>query len=180
MRHSTRSAIPIHRNPTLRPGLAALVEFLVDHHYSARAILAIEGFTAVNGTPTGCEHLEPDDEAGATDAFTDALEPVLGDSPAWDDPGVFLDLDSLLEPRGTCPIGPPDGFDEALATFEARHPVRDPLPSSFRSPDDWRQLGGDFPEIPTPIRGGSPESHRHSAEPLEAVSVALYGANPFA
>jgi hypothetical protein len=101
MGHSTTRGIPLDRNPALRPGLDALSLWLAEHDYSMPAIDRILAHTAAEGTPTGSPYLDAGDEAGATEAFVDALEPVPGDSPAWDDPAVYLDVESLREAAGS-------------------------------------------------------------------------------
>jgi hypothetical protein len=100
-------SVPLYRNPAYRPGLAALVAWLLDQRYSSHAIARIESHVAVHGTLAG-SMIEPDDEAAAEEAFVEGLDAVPGDSDAWDRPDAFLDVESLLEPRGAV-TGPPAG-----------------------------------------------------------------------
>jgi hypothetical protein len=100
MSHSITPSIPLDRNPSFRPGLDALSLWLAEHDYPMPAIDRILSHTAAEGTPTGSPDLDPGDEAGATEAFVDALEPVAGDHPAWDDPAAHLDAESILEAAG--------------------------------------------------------------------------------
>jgi hypothetical protein len=95
--HSTTRGVPLDRNPALRPGLDALSLWLAEQRYSTHAIGRILAHAATEGTPTGSPYLDAEDEAGAREAFVDALAPVPGDSPAWDDPAVYLDAESLRE-----------------------------------------------------------------------------------
>jgi hypothetical protein len=88
-------SVPMDRNPALRPGLAALIGWLLDHSYSSHMIGRIEGHAAVHGTLAG-SLIEPEDEPAAEEAFISALPVVGNDSPAWDDPSVFLDAETLL------------------------------------------------------------------------------------
>jgi hypothetical protein len=53
--------------------------------------------------------IEPQDEAAAEDAFVEALDAVPGDSAAWDRPDAFIDVESLLEPRGAVAVEPSVG-----------------------------------------------------------------------
>ena len=41
-------------------------------------------------------YLEPDDEADATEALIDGMAAVGQASPAWSDPGIYLDVETLL------------------------------------------------------------------------------------
>src|SRR3954465_5441023 len=88
-------SVQLYRNPSLREGLAALVEVLMNRHYSGHAIGRIFDHVAVHGTVAG-SIIEPEDEQEAETAFVDAL-PALGfDSPAWDrDQSVWLDAELL-------------------------------------------------------------------------------------
>jgi hypothetical protein len=95
--HFTTPGLPLDRNPALRPGIDALSFWLAEQRYSTHAIGRILAHAATEGTPTGSPYLDPEDEAGATDAFVDALAPVPCDSLAWDDPGVYLDAESIRE-----------------------------------------------------------------------------------
>src|SRR5262249_12797393 len=85
-------SVPFYRNPQLRPGLAALVEFLMDGDYSSHAIGRICDFVACNGTLEG-SLVDPEDMAEAEAIFVDALPPLDFDSPAWG--SAEEDLDGL-------------------------------------------------------------------------------------
>jgi hypothetical protein len=108
MSDRTTSAVPLYRNPSLWPGLAALSSWLEDQQYSQHARERIVDHTAGHGTPTGSPELVLEDEGGATDAFIAALPAVPYAAAAWGEPDRA------------------DGFDQPLATFEREHPVRSP------------------------------------------------------
>src|SRR5262249_35985273 len=84
-------SVPFYRNPQLRPGLAALVDFLMGRDYTSHAIGRIFDFAACNGTLEG-SIIELEDMADAEAAFVDALPSIGFDSPAW---GSVEDLDDL-------------------------------------------------------------------------------------
>jgi hypothetical protein len=108
----SRNAVPLHRNPALRPGLSALATWLMESSYTAHAVGRIFDFTAAEGTPTGCPELAPEDEAAATAVFCDALDAVPYNSPAWDDESVILDTRMMASGTHPFPCGPePDGPD---------------------------------------------------------------------
>jgi hypothetical protein len=98
--HSTTRDLPLDRNPALRPGLDALSLWLAEQGYSTHAIDRILAYTAAADTPTGSPYLDDEDEAGATEAFVDALAHAPDDHPAWDDPG-YLDVESIREAEGS-------------------------------------------------------------------------------
>jgi hypothetical protein len=160
----------MYRNPALRPGLAALVAWLLEQRYSSHAIGRIEGHVAVHGTLAG-SMIDPEDEAAAEEAFVGGLDAVPGDSDAWGRPDTFLDVESLLEPRGAVAIEPPagdrsipadavllppelvDDLDDDLARFEAEHSV---------------------PAAPPAPRGDpAARTDRHSPDALERVARVL-------
>jgi hypothetical protein len=108
-----RCSVPFDRNPQLKPGLAALVTWLIDASYSSHAIGRIQRYVAVHGTLAG-SIVEPEDEAGAEEAFTGAIEPVPLDSDAWDREDVFMDAGLLWRGEHPLPFGPePDGDPDA-------------------------------------------------------------------
>jgi hypothetical protein len=164
MSHSTTVAVPLYLNPAFRPGLDALSLWLAERGYSAHAIDRILAHAA-NGTPTGSPYLDAEDETGASDAFVDGLEPVPGDSPGWDDPGVFIDVDSILEAA--------QGLDDADRSI--------PAGAVLVPPELDDDLG-----LPS-LSGGAPEGRaeparfdRHSPEALARINLALYGrSEPF-
>jgi hypothetical protein len=132
----------MYRNPALRPGLAALVAWLLEQRYSSHAIGRIENHVAVHDMLAG-SMIEPDDEAAAEATFVEGLDVVPGDSDAWDRPDAFIDVESLLEPRRAVAAVPPaegrsipasavlmppelvdgDDLDDDRARFEAEHSV---------------------------------------------------------
>jgi hypothetical protein len=126
-------------NPALRPGLAALVAWLLDQRYSSHAIGRIEGHVAVHGTLAG-SMIEPEDEAAAEEAFAEGLDAVSADSAAWDRPDAFIDVESLLEPRRAVAAEPP-AEDRSIPAGAAIMPP---------------ELDDDPPGI-APISGGAPE-----------------------
>jgi hypothetical protein len=84
-------SVPYYRNPTFRPGLAALVEFLMGRDYTSHAIGRIFDFVACNGTLEG-SLIEAEDMADAEAVFVDAMPPIDFDNPVW---GSDDDLDDL-------------------------------------------------------------------------------------
>jgi hypothetical protein len=144
MSHCTAHSIPLYRNPAYRPGLAALVGWLLEQRYSSHAIGRIEGHVAVHGTLAG-SMIEPEDEAAAEEAFVEALDAVPGNSDAWDRPDAFLDVESLLEPRGAVPDEPPAG-DRSIP------------PDAVIMPPEL----DDYLPCVTPISGGAPEPFQPS------------------
>jgi hypothetical protein len=103
-------SVPFYRNPTLRPGLAALVALLMERNYSGRMVGKVYDFAAVHGTLAG-SMIEPEDEAAAEAAFVDALPAIDFDSPVW-------------------------GSDEGLDVDAGSPPLPDPMPE-YRSPEEW-------------------------------------------
>lgn len=102
-------SLPIHHNPALLPGMVALTEYLWGRGYPQRAYSRIVAYAGIDGTPTGCPGLRPEDEGPATESFVDALPDAPDDDPAWGNPSVFIDVESLLEPREAVAIGPENG-----------------------------------------------------------------------
>jgi hypothetical protein len=170
----SRNAVPLYRNPLFRPGLAALVEWLRDSEYSAHTTGRIFDYVAVNGTPTGCPELEPTDEAAATAVFCDGLDAVPYSSEAWSDPGVYLDVDSILEAANPLPTEPPDDWPgEAPDASPSRSAALGEVIRNGRAlaPATWWS-DGDF-WVP-PISGGSP-----SPDDWQAACEALRRPEPF-
>ena len=122
-------SIPMYRDPAFRPGLAALVEFLVARNYSAHAVGRIFDHVATTGTVAGAEPLDAEDEAGAEAAFVDALPAISFDAEAWDRPDAFIDAESLLaaSPRRRIPrdavIVPPELGGEDDEVLDLADPV---------------------------------------------------------
>jgi hypothetical protein len=145
--------IPLHRNPALRPGLAALTAWLMNECYSSYAVGRIFDHMAVHGTLAGCMLLDPRDEAGAEEAFVNGLAAVSMESSAWDrEQGVYLDVELMAAGTHPCPVAltPPeledlDDFDGPDGPDAAWY-----HPSSPNHPA-LRAAGL------APISGGSPE-----------------------
>jgi hypothetical protein len=138
-------SIRLYRNPALKPGLAALVGWLLDHHYSSHAIGRIENFVAVHGTLAG-SMIDPEDEPAAEETFCAALPAVPLDSAAWDrDSGVLFDVELLS--RGIHPWPIPAVGDDDRA-----------------EPDDFAAAALEDLALP-PVAGGSPDDE---SEPSEA------------
>jgi hypothetical protein len=153
--NSTTTSIPLYCNPALRPGLAALAEWLRERDYSAYAAERVLGHVAATGCLATAAYLDREDEEAATEAFVAALPDVAGDSPAWDRDDVFLDVEMLRAGTHPAPFGPePDGPDDGDRSIPAGTVLVPPVledmaaalpPISGGSPDD------DGPEfIPSP------------------------------
>jgi hypothetical protein len=111
--------VPLHRNPTFRPALAALVAFLMERGYTSTAIGKVFDFAATQGTLAGCEWLDPEDEAAAEEAFVDALPALDPASEAWDrDTSVIFDVEMLAEGNHPWPI-PAVGDDDRTVPPDA-------------------------------------------------------------
>jgi hypothetical protein len=152
--NSTRSAVRLHRNPQLAPGLSALVPFLIDQHYSSHAIGRIEAYVATHGTLAG-SIIEPEDEAAAEEAFVASLPAVDASSGSWDrDGGVYLDVPMLIEMTHPWPV-PDGGFDDDRTI----PPDAALLPPELDPDDDDADIAaiGRFLESLPPISGGAPE-----------------------
>jgi hypothetical protein len=129
--------------PALRPGVAALAEWLRSHEYSAFARERILNHVAATGCLASATYLDREDEEAATEAFVAAL-PEVADGAAWDREDVFLDAEMLAD--GSHPLGPfgtePD--EATLISHEApdgRHVAR-------------KMIGNGA--LPPPIAGGAP------------------------
>jgi hypothetical protein len=97
-------SIPLYVSPATRAGLDALSLWLEQNHYSQHAREAVLSHTAREGTPTGSSYLETADEAGATEAFVDALPSVDASSESWDREDVVLDSAMLAEGNHPWPL----------------------------------------------------------------------------
>jgi hypothetical protein len=146
MTNVSRGTVPIHRNPALQPGLAALVSWLLESDYSAHYIGRIFDYTAVQGTPAGCPELDPSDEYGASSVFCDALDLVPYSAEAWSFDDVFLDARMLADGTHPLPFGPePDGPDAPDAGMSRSAALGELIRT------------GSVRALP-PIGGGSPEA----------------------
>jgi hypothetical protein len=169
MSHSITIAVPLYLNPAFQPGLDVLSLWLAERGYSTQAIDRILAHAAIHGTPTGSPYLDADDEAGATDAFVDGLEPVLGDSSGWDDPSVFIDADSLREAAEA--TSEPEG-DRSIPGDAIL------VPPEFEDLLDAPALSGGAPQGDDAERFKAGD--RHSADALARIHLALYGrSEPF-
>jgi hypothetical protein len=168
--------VPLHRNPTLRPGLAALVEWLMDSDFNAHAIGRIFDYVAVQGTPTGCPELPAEDEAPATAVFCDGLDAVPYSSDAWTHDDVFLDAQMLADGThpGPLPMEPPASADArngsvaALPSISGGSPEAKPFEPSAEDLADFHAWREDLGR-----RRASAD--RHSPEMLDRFNLALYG-----
>jgi hypothetical protein len=132
-------AVPYYRNPQYRPGLAALVEFLMRHDYITLDRWRIYDHVAVHGTLEGSA-IEPSDMAQAEAVFVHALPAVEPDSEAWDrDTSLIMDVELLL--RGEHPFPIPTVGDDDRA-----------------GPDDFDRATDALADLPLllPISGGAP------------------------
>jgi hypothetical protein len=174
-----------------QPALDALDAYLRRNNYSQHARESIVRHAAAEGTPTGSPYLESEDEAGATGAFTRAMDAVPYDSPAWDDPSVWLDVDSIMDAAAAAAVEPPDDWKGSAAAGWALIPPEledmelppvcggGPEDEPFNpTPEDERAYLLWLRESDGSIEPSRPD--RHSAGSLEAVSRALYGRDPYA
>jgi hypothetical protein len=106
------------RNPQLGPGLDALVCWLVEANYSEHALGRIRRHVAVHGTLAG-SIVEPEDEAGAEEAFTAALPELAWESDAWsrDDQVVTIDLVAAARGEHPLPFAEPEPDSEEQRAF---------------------------------------------------------------
>jgi hypothetical protein len=176
----------MYRNPALRPGLVALVAWLLEQRYSSHAIGRIERYVAVHGTLAG-SLIEPEDEAAAEEAFVEALDAVPSDSDAWDRPDAFLDVESLLDPRSAVGVEPPAGDrsippDAAIVPPELDDdlpcvtPISGGAPEPFQpSPEDWEDYHRWSEDLGRQRDAREGRTGRHSPEALARINRALYG-----
>jgi hypothetical protein len=142
MSHSTTTSVPLYCNPALRPGVAALAEWLRDHDYSAYAAERVLNHVAATGCLATAAYLDREDEAEATEVFVEALPEVPADSERWDRPDAFLDVPMLLDGTHPAPFGPePDDADRSIPA------------DAVLVPPVLEDLGAALP----PIAGGSPD-----------------------
>jgi hypothetical protein len=111
-------SVPFYRNPTFRPALAALVEFLMGRNYSGHMVGRIFDFAAVHGTLEG-SMIEPEDMEAAESTFVDNLPEIPFDNPAWGEPDR---ADTGEYPTAAAPIAAeaPDSRDVALKLMDAK------------------------------------------------------------
>jgi len=79
-------------------GLVALAAHLCTQDYCTAARGRILDYVSREGTTGGLTelgYLDPGDEEAAEAAFVGGLEPVHPLDAAWDDPGIWIDADSL-------------------------------------------------------------------------------------
>lgn len=164
--------------------LAALQAWLMDQHYSQHATEQIVAWTEFEGTPTGSPYLDREDEATANEVFIEAMPLVRHTSNDWDDAGIWIDLDTLLEagrPAGI-PVEdlvPPEldpEEDAAIVAGWGESPSIDPEPYEPTPEDElayaaWQAAGEPSIDpgpsepaesfeaaaaVPPPISGGAP------------------------
>jgi hypothetical protein len=140
--------------PSLRPGVAALAEWLRDHGYSAFATERVLNHVAVTGCLASAEYLDREDEEAATEVFIDALPEVAGDSPAWDREDVFLDAEMLADNVHPWPI-PTVGDDDRT------------------EPDDFAAAALEDLALP-PVCGGSEEAEAFEPSPDDLADFAAW------
>jgi hypothetical protein len=121
---------------------------------------------ATTGTLAG-SMIEPEDEAGAEEAFTAALPAVAYDADAWDLPDAFLDVAMLADDCHPLPFGP-ESEGDAGGSAAAAPALEDlPLAVSGGAPgpdeDEWRAACEMFrgPEPYTPTAEDLAEKHAH-------------------
>jgi hypothetical protein len=95
------SRIPLYHNAALLPGRVALEAWLMHEmdynpHY-ARAIADHAGREGELSGAVAAGLLDREHEDDATEIFVESLADVPPDSLAWTHPGIYLDVDSLLE-----------------------------------------------------------------------------------
>lgn len=136
-----------YRNPQFKPGLDALVLFLMERDYTTLARWHIYDHVAVHGTMAGCAYLDPADEAAAEEAFVDALPALPLDSDAWDrDESVIFDAELLAAGNHPWPIPVVSADDDRLGPDD-EWPNLDSLAAAAALEDL---------ALP-PIAGGAPE-----------------------
>jgi hypothetical protein len=134
-------AVPFYRNPTFRPGLAALVGLLRERSYSSHAIGRIFDSVAASGTLEG-SLVEPDDMADAEAAFVDNLPEIPFDSPVWGDE---------MPPISGGSPGHLDGdrrdFEEWLSQVDASYPPADQPESDFPRVKTMADVRADMADV---------------------------------
>jgi hypothetical protein len=143
--------VPFYRNPQLRPGLAALVAFLMDRRYDCSPVRwTIYDHVAVNDTLEG-SLIEPEDMAEAEAVFVDALPEVAADADAWDRQDVLFDSSMLAAGTHPWPI-PAIGDDDRPAPicgggFEPDEDERAWASEAFAEPEPYCPTAGDLAEM---------------------------------
>jgi hypothetical protein len=115
-------SVPYYRNDTFRPGLAALVAFLMERDYSSHSIGRIFDFVACNGTLEG-SLVELEDMAETERTFVDALPAIDFDNPCWGGPDSedIDDVDAILSLPAIAGGAPEDlepAFDPSQSDWE--------------------------------------------------------------
>jgi hypothetical protein len=179
-------SVPLHRNPQLKPGLDALVVFLMERDYSSIIRWAIYDHVAIHGTLAG-SLIDPEDEADAEAVFVDNLPELDITSEAWDrDTAITLDIELLQAGRHPYPIGDPDdGPDAPDANPHLRFPgartvaERLGLPPIAGGAPEAEVLDGDRRDFEAWLgqidRDLPPRDDRHSPDALARINLALYG-----
>jgi hypothetical protein len=181
----SRCTVPLYCDPAFRPGVAALAEWLRDHHYSAHAADRILGHVAATGCLASAAYLDREDEAEASEVFIGALPAVELDAEAWDREDVFLDAGLLADGRHPWPIpavGDDDReFDAAMDALEDLPlPISGGAPEPEPSPEDLADYARWSEDLDRRRDGEPARTDRYSARSLEAIHRALYGrSEPF-
>jgi hypothetical protein len=98
-------SVLFYRNPSFRPGLAAVVAVLMERDYTSFAIGKVFDHLATQGTTAGCTYLDREDEEAVEAAFVDNLPELPAASGAWDrDTSVIFDVEMLAEGNHPFPI----------------------------------------------------------------------------
>lgn len=187
MSHS--ATIPLAVNPSLLPGSAALMGWLLGQDYAQHYREAIGRYAARHGELAGAVQLgllDREDEETAEWIFVESLPEVPYDDPAWDRPDVFLDVAALADGSHPVPFGEPD--EATLIGHEApdgRHVARKMLdagilPVAGGSPTPTEADRADFEawlsqvDAPYPPDGQA-EPRGYTADTLARINRALYG-----
>lgn len=123
-----------------QPALRALDAWLEDQSYSAHCRERIVRHVAHHDELAGAVisgHLDPEDEEVATEIFAESLPAVDRDHPSWDDPSVWLDVETLLE------CGRPVRI-ETLPPIAGGSPAAEPYVPSAEDLEDYRAWAEDL------------------------------------
>jgi hypothetical protein len=96
-------------SPNLVVALEQLDILLDDYNYAPRSRTEIASYIKANGTIEGCPMLDDEDRRDAEMVLEAEFPEIPFDSPAWDKPDVFLDVEMLA--AGTHPLPFGDGPD---------------------------------------------------------------------
>ena len=137
--------------PSVHKAIRALESWLWDQHYSQHYVEQIARYMAAHGTLAGCPHLDPEDEATASEVYCEALEPVDFDSCLWSVVrGPWSVVSDAEEEPPAEPEPPYEPTAEDLADYAA-----------------WSERIRDLTSEIPPIRGGGPDLDELTADALE-------------